>query len=55
MNLRRTAYLSILVAMLLVVFAIGYLYTSLNLGTTITICTVFSTATITKIEISAAT
>jgi hypothetical protein len=37
MNLRRrTAYLSILVAMLLMGFVIGYLYTSSNLGTTIT-------------------
>jgi carbohydrate-binding DOMON domain-containing protein len=56
MNLRRrTAYLSILVAMLLMGFVIGYLYTSSNLGTTITTytytVTVFNTATITKTEI----
>jgi hypothetical protein len=56
MNLRRrTVYLSILVAMLLIGFVIGYLYTSSNLGTTITTytytVTVFNTATITKTEI----
>jgi hypothetical protein len=56
MNLRRrTVYLSILVAMLLIGFVIGYLYTSSNLGTTITTytytVTVFNTTTITKTEI----
>jgi len=55
MNLRRTVYLSTLVAMLLVVFVIGYLYTSSNLGTTITTYTAFSTVTITKTEINIST